>query len=232
MNLFAVSITEHIPDQLYKEVLSKISLEKQTQIRRFSHHKDAIRGITAEVLTLFILSRVLNTQIRNIRICHNAYSKPYLPDFPSTFHNISHSGDWVVLVIDDLPVGVDIEEIKPIDFSIVERFFSADEIYEFKSRTEDKKQDYFFDLWTLKESYIKAEGKGLFIPLNSFSILNIDGNFILKDKLESSKYYLKQYSLDNRYKLSVCARSTEFSEQINLINQVTLYNDFLHIIDG
>ena len=43
----------------------------------------------------------------------------------------------------------------------------------------DEKINYFYDLWTLKESYIKTIGKGLYTPLNSFSIKRITNfNFI------------------------------------------------------
>lgn len=49
--------------------------------------------------------------------------KPVVRHIPSFHFNLSHSGDWVVCAIDDAPVGIDIEEIKPIDLAIAKRFF-------------------------------------------------------------------------------------------------------------
>jgi 4'-phosphopantetheinyl transferase len=49
------------------------------------------------------------------------------------FHfNISQSGNWVVCATDNHPVGIDIEQIQPIDFQIVNSYFSKKEIQDFR----------------------------------------------------------------------------------------------------
>ncbi len=69
-----------------------------------------------------------------------------------------------------MPVGVDIEKIRPIDFAIAERFFTASEYRLLMDTAEQERLQLFYTLWTLKESYIKFVGKGLSIPLDSFAI--------------------------------------------------------------
>ena len=53
---------------------------------------------------------------------YNEYGKPFI-NYPTNLHlSISHSGNWITCIVDDNPVGIDVEEIKQIDFNIAERF--------------------------------------------------------------------------------------------------------------
>jgi 4'-phosphopantetheinyl transferase len=52
---------------------------------------------------------------------------------------------------------------------IAERFFSAQEVADLRALPEDEQPLVFFDYWTLKESYIKARGLGLALPLGEFT---------------------------------------------------------------
>ena len=85
----------------------------------------------------------------------------------------------------------------------------------FMTKNPENWQLFFFDLWTLKESYIKAVGKGLSIPLKSFTI-----NFLKKGEIavklgnKLTNWTLKQYFLDPEYKMSVCGTHTAFPENV------------------
>ena len=63
-------------------------------------------------------------------------------------------------MLSDKPVGIDVEKIKDINIKIADRFFSKEESGRFIQKEESERLKYFFDLWTLKESYIKAETEG------------------------------------------------------------------------
>jgi 4'-phosphopantetheinyl transferase len=52
---------------------------------------------------------------------------------------------------------------------IADRYFSSAEIAELHSVPPEDRAERFFRYWTLKESYIKATGKGLSVPLEQFS---------------------------------------------------------------
>lgn len=70
--------------------------------------------------------------------------------------------------------GVDVEDLKRSTNTAYEdicRYFSTREIEDLLELPEKQKKQRFFDYWTLKESYIKARGMGLSIPLDKFSFL-------------------------------------------------------------
>jgi 4'-phosphopantetheinyl transferase len=81
--------------------------------------------------------------------------------------NLSHSGDWALCAVTTAgEVGVDIERVRlrsqAYRLKVARRFFSAHEYHAINSA--------FFSGWTRKEAYIKCHGKGLAIPLDTFTV--------------------------------------------------------------
>ena len=58
---------------------------------------------------------------------------------------------------------------RPVSTAIANRFFSPTEAAALSGVPEHRRQERFFEYWTFKESYIKARGMGLSIPLDRFS---------------------------------------------------------------
>ena len=112
------------------------------------------------------------------RLKFNAFGKPSLSDLDIHF-NLAHSGEWVVCAVDEDEIGVDIEAHHSMDFGVANRFFCREEraLLEGK-RAEAEYARTFFRIWSLKESYVKAIGKGFSCPLDSFACLptaSVDG---------------------------------------------------------
>ncbi|PMG27793.1 4-phosphopantetheinyl transferase [Vibrio splendidus] len=90
--------------------------------------------------------------------------------------NISHSQEHLLIAVcqfqgQPLQLGVDIEHARSssnID-SIMKHYFSDAELTDLLELNKEEQRERFFDLWALKESYIKATGKGLATSLRSFS---------------------------------------------------------------
>lgn len=95
--------------------------------------------------------------------------KPFLHNNPEIFFNISHGGAMAACGLDRNPLGVDVEEIRPVKPAIWKRVLTGEERL-YLERYSLKKQDReFFRIWTLKESYAKAIGLGLALDFTSLS---------------------------------------------------------------
>ena len=110
------------------------------------------------------------------RFYYNQYGKPSLaPEFSSTLlnFNLSHSGSMALFAITrNMEIGVDVERVHS-DFEyeeIAKRFFSVNEVAALRTIPTEKKLEAFYNCWTRKEAYVKAHGKGLSLPLDSFDV--------------------------------------------------------------
>lgn len=81
------------------------------------------------------------------------------------YFSISHSGDIVVVAVDDEPVGADVQVVKKVSGRLPGRVLSETELSEYNSiagtKTEEEARVYFTVRWTEKESIAKLNGKGI-----------------------------------------------------------------------
>lgn len=208
--VYVVNISAGAGKETVAQLLPFVAEDKQARIRRFYRWQDSLRTLFADLLIRHVIIQETGLKNEEISFTTNDWGKPFL-DSSVPFHfNLSHSGAWVVGAVDNRPVGIDVEEIAPVDLDISERYFSRDEHSDLLSKPD--KIDYFFTLWTLKESYIKFVGKGLSLPLNSFSIRFLADNEI-RIKAEEQvleDIFFRQYNIDEKYKMAVCARHKNF----------------------
>jgi 4'-phosphopantetheinyl transferase len=156
----------------YDALLPLVSPEKRERIERHHRARDAHNSLLGDVLARLGICRATGLSNKQLEFAAGEYGKPFLTNHPHIHHNISHTGYYVACVLDDQPVGIDIERIKPIDLKIAERFFSSEEIEYILSSDDEKREIRFFEVWTKKESRIKWEGKGLSKPLPSFNVFS------------------------------------------------------------
>lgn len=180
-------------------------------------------------LSRFFLRRIIESELvvenRRVSIGHNCYGKPYLIGFENFNFNISHSGEWIVVGIDEFELGVDIEKIKMIDYErVAKRFFAKSEQDFILKAPPDLRLENFYRLWCLKESFIKAEGIGLGIPLNSFSIQisELDG-IRLEKPFRNKNHYFAEQIIDDKYRFAICRRFPIKQVQIKILKQSDLF---------
>ena len=197
-------------------LLSMVSLERQERINKFRFKRDTQNCLLGDVLTRIEICRVTGLNNNQLEFSFNAYGKPFLVNTPSIHFNVSHAGHYVVCVIANEPVGIDIELMKPIDIKIAERFFTSDETEYIKTKDHTLR---FYEIWTKKESHIKWEGKGLHKPLPSFSVF--DGN-------EKERLIYHTVYHDSDAICHVCATEQSVSS-IRIIDIETLMKSVNHL---
>lgn len=95
---------------------------------------------------------------------------PEASDPPLRF-NLSHSKSVALLAVTlSSEVGVDVEDVRPIERDVAKRFFSPTEIASMAPLDGEERLDAFYRCWTRKEAILKVEGQGLRIPLDSFDV--------------------------------------------------------------
>lgn len=159
-----------------------VSPAKRERIGRFLRYRDAQNCLLADVLARLELARLTGLEARRLEFETNQWGKPRLcapPGAaapPPVCFNVSHSGDLVVCATSGTPVGVDVEVVASGDLEVVRRFFAADEAAYVLADglPPDQVRQRFAEVWTKKESRLKREGRGLSVPLSSFSVVAAD----------------------------------------------------------
>src|ERR1017187_5434061 len=156
---------------LIKAYWALLNPEEQAKYQTFIHLGKKTEYLTTRILVRKTLSQYIDYQPGQLQFSENSNGRPEIShpkiDMPLRF-NISHTfGLVVVAVALDCELGVDVEFIKRTDdlTSLAEHNFSDPEVMALKKLGEEAQVGRFFEIWTLKEAYIKARGKGLSLPL-------------------------------------------------------------------
>ncbi|WP_269518800.1 4'-phosphopantetheinyl transferase family protein [Alteromonas sp. BMJM2] len=162
-----------------RELLSDEERYRVTTLRSESRRDSFI--VSRAALRLMLSSLMKETNPEAISFSFNANGKPALNHVSSLLQfNLSHSHDYIVIAISrNLPIGVDIELMKArlTMRKIAENYFHRCEQkaidYALKAEGNSAALRLFYKIWTLKEAFIKADGKGMAIPGDCFYFNNI-----------------------------------------------------------
>lgn len=231
MKVYALKFTA-VNYFLFNQLMQYISKEKKVKVCKFVNWEDKYRGLISEVLIRNIIWDELNIRNDDIFFEKNQFGKPFLKGYDNFHFNISHSGEWIVCTIDNEDIGIDIEKIQNINYGeLAQSFFTEKEYNYIVEASLNDQLNNFYRIWTLKESYIKAEGRGLSIPLKSFDIEIINNkpvNFVAANA--PSKYYFKEFNIDYLYKMSMCSLNSNLANEVVIISQNELLTKFLRLV--
>ena len=157
-------------------------------------------GIGAELLLQHALRRYRPELSLPPVICRGENGKPFLAGC-DLFFSLSHSGDFAACALSDAEIGLDIQVPAEAGEGLVRRFLAPGE-REYLAAAHDR-DSAFSELWTRKESFVKATGKGLAAGLSSFCA--VPGAELQND----GRCYTAYYERFPDFHLAVCYPAEE-----------------------
>jgi 4'-phosphopantetheinyl transferase len=148
-----------------------LSVQERERSRRLLLERDRRLSVLSWGLVRTTLGAIVGRDPASLEFARDQFGKPALPGGPS--FNLSHSGDRVLIALaEEGRVGVDVEVIRPLPDAeaLAERSFSTDEAAALSALAAAERERAFFRIWTRKEAFIKAVGRGMSIPMSSFSV--------------------------------------------------------------
>ena len=152
-----------------------LTAEEVAQGRRFVFEADRQRFCVARGLLRAILGAYSGTPPGDLRFTTSDHGKPRHDGGAASLEfNVSHSGDAVLIAVaTGGPVGVDIEQMKlGVDLLEIARscFTPVERAVVFSDA--DGARHRFYQYWACKEAWMKADGRGLSLPLTEFSLVD------------------------------------------------------------
>ncbi|NFA42926.1 4'-phosphopantetheinyl transferase superfamily protein [Clostridium botulinum] len=198
--IFLININNFNFNLELNEILIETEIER---LNKFKNSGDKKRFVLNRAVTRIIIGKIFKKHPKKVDIEYNYYGKPYIDEKYKLEFSVSHSNEYIAVVFCKNKVGIDIEHIvKDIDYvGIAENYFNEIEFNQLIKLESRDKLVRFYQLWTSKESYVKAIGYGLSYSIKDIFISNVTygGNLLFDIKsnkgvhiyiFEINKYYV------------------------------------------
>ncbi len=215
--------------QIYHMEIPALTLEEMTrmeallpperrarlgEMRRLEARAASLFG---ELAVRYLVGREVGMEPMALTWATGTYGKPFFEGSQCHF-NLSHSGAHLAVALDGLPVGIDIECLKPITTGLAERFFSPEEAAAVAASGGAPR--IFYGSWTVREAYIKWLGEGFHKTMQSFAVRE-------PDRVEGAPdCYFKRYSGED-FLCSVCSEGEDFPEHMTELDAEELLKALL-----
>jgi len=226
LNVYFLKLDFNISDHDLSMLEKTISTQRLEYAKQYHQKKDYIRSLLSSALLFHALNKN-GIDKKDIVIEKAPRGKPFLKNlknFKNIEFNITHSGDWVACAIDSGDIGIDIEQIKNINITDFSEILSTKETAYINGKLEN-----FYQIWTLKESYIKALGVGVYKDLSSFTVQPYDKHYarVFQDDKEEKQWYFYNFKLDEKHFCSICSQSKISKETFNFLEYESFYKNFI-----
>ncbi len=201
--------------QYYRDQL--LSPEERARESRFHFAHSRKQFVIARALVRTLLSRYAAIAPAAWQFRAGSHGRPEIvqPEGGALRFNLSHTTGLVVLAVGSQQMlGVDVEDTmrRPAPLDVAGHSFSAAEVAALHALPQDLQAARFFHYWTLKESYIKAKGQGLSIPLGKFSMMltqpgRVAIQFAANMEPEPAGWQFFLLQASERHVVSVCTQA-------------------------
>jgi 4'-phosphopantetheinyl transferase len=211
------------PEEILAEVersvlLARLSDDERDRHARFRFERDRDAYLVAHALTRRLLADVIGVEASALEFSASEHGRPELsaPNAALDFRfNLSHTHGLVACgVTRGREIGVDVERIdREVELLAVGRHvYSPREMAVLESLSGEAQRLHFFELWTLKEAYVKAIGKGLAGPLRSISFAPgaldpVPVHFDPEANDDASTWCFRRHSPRSSHRLAIALRA-------------------------
>lgn len=200
-----------------EELMRFLPGPSREKLRLITNPESLERSLLGELLARYCLVRFAGLDPGTLTFGYAEKGKPYLMGHSGIYFNISHSAEMVVCGLAASEVGIDVEHFRKVNLRVAERYFSPVELEDLMALEGISRDEYFFTLWTIKESYLKAIGSGLTRSLSSFTVVKSDGSYSLTGDEHAPTYSLATYRLSGGYFLAACCAGETFPGEIPIL---------------
>ncbi|SEG49611.1 4'-phosphopantetheinyl transferase family protein [Algoriphagus boritolerans] len=190
-------LKEPLDKKVFEGYLNQLPLQMQEKVTRFRKWEDKTNSLLGKVMlnqcaaSNFGISDILD------QIVYNPHHRPEVNE-PLSF-SISHSGNMVVCAMSETcQLGIDVEQLVEFDFAPFQDYMSEKEWEQIHLAKDPNRE--FLKFWTQNEAVIKADGRGLSIPLNLLKVCNS------KAKIAGTGWHLQEIKLHPCY---ICHLATD-----------------------
>lgn len=166
-----------LPAERLAALEALLAPEERARAARFRPQGAHDRFVAAHGQLRLLLAAALGARPAALRFVAGPWGKPELAppwDAAGLRFNLSHSGQLALLGLGSCPaLGVDLEKLRPQARAqdLAARYFAAAERADLAAAAGgDAEALTFFNCWTRKEAFVKAQGLGLAWPLDSFAV--------------------------------------------------------------
>ncbi|GGX32858.1 4'-phosphopantetheinyl transferase family protein [Aquimarina muelleri] len=195
INIFFTSFKKPLDQEVFSDYLSLLPVELREKNLRYIRWQNRHAHLFGRLLLMEAL-KIYGVE-KDIweHIAYTSYHRPYLTLNGYDF-NISHSGDFVICAIGkNVRLGIDIEENRDVDFKRFWNIMTPDQWDEINRSSCSLKM--FYKYWTIKESVIKADGRGFYIPLDKLEVKN---NTV---QLEEKLWFVNELEFTSGYSVAL-----------------------------
>ena len=192
----------------YENASAGVSEERKRKAEGYRFLKDKTLSLGAGVLLRYALKRA---GIDSAEMAVTAKGKPYVKNHADFFFSLSHSGTLAMCVTAEVPVGCDVQEAKQAPLEASHLVFSKEEREHLAGLKEEAARDYFFAVWTGKESFLKMTGEGLSGRPDEFTIALPPG----EQEIRGSMVTFWDIPCDGGYRAAVCAAGIHRREALS-----------------
>lgn len=196
---------------------SLLSDDEGLRAQRFAFERDHLTYVAAHALCRIALSAHQDVAASAWRFVAGDHGRPEIatPSSPLRF-NLSHTRGLVACaVVETSAIGVDVESSdRGAPLEIAERYLSPSELEALRKLPASEQPRRFFQYWTLKESYIKARGLGLAIPLDRVTMIlatESTATVRLDPDVDSEEWQFELREASPSHALAVCLHGKDRS---------------------